>query len=145
MYTPHSTMHHVLYKTNGFQGNLVQVEVGSWDSINKFKLFKEKITWRKGQNSPPESVCAKPCPARHFRLVQTACCWTCHKCRPNEVGVFAIATIAFLISQYHFSVQLMSLCNSCRLYYRVAKGVSAVRSCIGRIREVNGVNQSQHT
>ena len=69
-----------------------------WDNSNKeVSVHTGKEDWSvfwnhnnsfgqtRSSADPPDSVCSRPCPARHYaQQKEIECCWECIKCRNNE-------------------------------------------------------------
>ena len=56
------------------------LEPESW----RLQIDINRIVW-KNQSGVPISVCSNPCDFGYVRSQQTMCCWTCVKCKPNDV------------------------------------------------------------
>eukprot|EP00112_Aurelia_sp_Birch-Aquarium-sp1_P023954 Seg734.17 transcript_id=Seg734.17/GoldUCD/mRNA.D3Y31 product="Metabotropic glutamate receptor 3" protein_id=Seg734.17/GoldUCD/D3Y31 len=56
------------------------LEPESW----RLQIDIDRIVW-KNQSSTPISVCSNPCDFGYVRSQQTMCCWTCLKCKQNDV------------------------------------------------------------
>ena len=50
----------------------------------RLQIDINRIVW-KNQSSAPFSVCSNPCDFGYVRSKQTMCCWTCVKCKQNDV------------------------------------------------------------
>ena len=56
------------------------LEPESW----RLQIDINRIVW-KNQSRAPISVCSNPCDFGYVRSQQTMCCWTCIKCKQNDV------------------------------------------------------------
>ena len=56
------------------------LEPESW----RLQIDINRIVW-KNQSGEPISVCSNPCDFGYVRSQQTICCWTCVKCKQNDV------------------------------------------------------------
>lgn len=78
------------------QGQWKYIVVGSWRSLqnskdgntSELKIDHTLVSWGNSQTSPPRSYCSETCDSnqiRKHRPVNSMCCWSCQRCKTNEV------------------------------------------------------------
>ena len=72
------------------QGSAELIQIALWAHDHTVIVDQDRIEWKVdiGANGVPESICSKPCAPGYRRVIGPVhCCWTCKKCRPNEITI----------------------------------------------------------
>ena len=115
------------------------IHIGSWYPHGEGLHMDEiAINWTlyrtiEDNDSPghvPESVCSKPCPARHYAIQrELPCCWECLSCRANEIIIFNQSACASCPQNYWPDWETATTCeyiNPKHLSYTDSIGIALI-------------------